>query len=520
MVKTTTGLIQTQEQRLVQQQRLSAQQILQVKLLEMPLAELEENVRTEIDDNPALDIEDSHLRSDEQGAGSEESDPRSEERETGSEEGETANDFSDDSYEREERQQAMSDALERLGGDDEMPVARSYYADDAERETMVYGDQTSFYDTLREQMGELALSEQQHEVMEYLIGSLDSDGLLRKDLSSLSDELALYHNIYVSESDIRQLIDILQTFDPPGIGAQSLQECLQLQIRRKQENNEGSPLMLKLMKMVIDNHFDDFTHNNWNAIADSLAITDEAARQVQHEILRLNPKPGAAMGETEGRSTQQITPDFIVETDDNGNVSFYISRGRVPNLSVSTMFSDIVKGLQQKKGPLNRQDKEAFVYAKDKIERAQGYITALQQRRHTLYVTMKTIIDWQRKFFEYGDENDLRPMVLKDIAERTGLDISTISRVCNSKYCQTRWGIFRLRHFFSEGVKTADGEELSVHQIKNELQDIVDHEDKQHPLSDDQLALRLKEHGFPIARRTVAKYRGQLAIPSARMRRA
>ena len=504
-MKTLTGQIQTQEQRLVQQQRLSAQQILQVRLLEMPLAELEENVRTEIDDNPALSIDESSMASDETA--------------TGSEGGESADEWTDDTFEQEERQQAMNDALERLGGDDEMPTARSYYTDDAERETMVYGEQTSFYDTLREQMGELSLSEQQQEVMEYLIGSLDSDGLLRKDLSTLSDELALYHNIYTDEKDIQQLIAILQTFDPPGIGARSLQECLLIQIERKRENNEGSAVLLKLMKKVIEQHYDDFTHNNWSAIADAIGITDEAAREVQREILRLNPKPGAAMGETEGRSTQQITPDFIVDTDDNGNVSFVVTSGRVPQLSVSPMFSDIVRGFQQKKSPLSRQEKEAYVYARDKIDRAQGYITALQQRRHTLYTTMRSIIDWQKKFFEYGDENDLRPMVLKDIAERTGLDISTISRVCNSKYCQTRWGIFRLRHFFSEGVKTADGEELSVHQIKNELQDIVDHEDKQHPLSDDQLALQLKERGFPIARRTVAKYRGQLGIPTARMRR-
>lgn len=506
-MKTSTGQIQTQEQRLVQQQRLSAQQILQVKLLEMPLAELEENVRTEINDNPALSIDEG------------EGDCKSPSTEGTEEMGESAEEWPDDTFEQEERQQAMNDALERLGGDDEMPSARSYYTDDAERETMVYGEQTSFYDTLREQMGELSLSEQQQEVMEYLIGSLDSDGLLRKDLSTLSDELALYHNIYIEEAEIRQLIELLQTFDPPGIGARSLQECLLIQIERKRENNEGSAVMLKLMKKVIDQHYDDFTHNNWSAIADAVGITDEAAREVQREILRLNPKPGAAMGETEGRSTQQITPDFIVDTDDGGNVSIVVATGRVPQLTVSSMFSDIVKGFQQKKSPLNRQEKEAYVYARDKIDRAQGYITALQQRRHTLYTTMRSIIDWQRKFFEYGDENDLRPMVLKDIAERTGLDISTISRVCNSKYCQTRWGIFRLRHFFSEGVKTADGEELSVHQIKNELQDIVDHEDKQHPLSDDQLALQLKERGFPIARRTVAKYRGQLGIPTARMRR-
>ena len=499
-------LIQTQKQEQKLQQRLSQQQMLQVKLLEMPLAEFEESIAMELDDNPALET-----ASPEDALYEEAADRSQEAREESFEE----------QTEREERQDALEKALEGIGRDDEMP--ETFHADsnsqNADYEEIVYGDTTSFYDKLKEQIGELDLNDTEREVMEYLIGSLDSDGLLRKDLSTLSDELALYHNIYTDEKDIQQLIAILQTFDPPGIGARSLQECLLIQIERKRENNEGSAVLLKLMKKVIEQHYDDFTHNNWSAIADAIGITDEAAREVQREILRLNPKPGAAMGETEGRSTQQITPDFIVDTDDNGNVSFVVTSGRVPQLSVSPMFSDIVRGFQQKKSPLSRQEKEAYVYARDKIDRAQGYITALQQRRHTLYTTMRSIIDWQKKFFEYGDENDLRPMVLKDIAERTGLDISTISRVCNSKYCQTRWGIFRLRHFFSEGVKTADGEELSVHQIKNELQDIVDHEDKQHPLSDDQLALQLKERGFPIARRTVAKYRGQLGIPTARMRR-
>lgn len=528
----TNSQIQTQQQKLVQQQRLTAQQILQVRLVEMPLAELEQHVQAEVDDNPAL--EELGVKNEELGVGSEEflTEPTGEAEQGGG---------SEDTYEMEERREALSNALERMGVDDDIPVARSYYTDEAERETMAYGEQTSFYDSLKEQMGEVSLTPQQHDVMEYVIGSLDSDGLLRKDSSSICDELALYHNIYTSEEEVEQIIGILQTFDPAGIGARSLQECLLIQLRHARDEMQSkdaesnpssltahpSPSITDLCEQVIAHHYDDFTHNNWQAIAESMGMKEETAREVRREILRLNPKPGSAMGETEGRSIQQITPDFIVETADDGSVSFYLNRGRVPELCVSPMFNDIVNNYQQRlndpsgagKRTLNRQEKDAYVYAKDKIERAQAYINALQQRRRTLYTTMHAIIDMQHPFFAEGDENLLKPMVLKDVAQRTGLDISTISRVCNSKYCQTRWGIFRLRYFFSEGVKTADGGQFSVHQVKNAMQEIVNTEDRLHPLSDDQLAAMMKERGFPIARRTVAKYRELLGIPIARMRR-
>ena len=225
------------------------------------------------------------------------------------------------------------------------------------------------------------------------------------------------------------------------------------------------------------------------------------------------------MGETEGRNLQQITPDFVVDTNDDGTISFYINKGRVPDLYVSPSFTNLLKGYQDNKQSMTRQDKQALLYAREKVERAKGYIDAVKQRRHTLYITMKTIIDLQRPFFLEGDENDLKPMVLKDIAERTGLDISTVSRVCNSKYAQTRWGIFRLRHFFSEGVKTESGEELSTRKLKAVLHEMIKGEDPKKPLNDDQLAQEMKKQGYAIARRTVAKYREQLGIPIARFRK-
>ena len=270
---------------------------------------------------------------------------------------------------------------------------------------------------------------------------------------------------------------------------------------------------------MIAEHFNDFMNKHWDKIAQQLNLDEETFRQLQTEIQKLNPKPGASMGETEGRNLQQITPDFVVDTADDGTISFYINKGRVPDLYVSPSFTDLLKGYQENKQSMSRQDKQALLYAREKVDRAKGFIEAVKQRRHTLYVTMKTIIELQRDFFLEGDENDLHPMVLKDIAQKTGLDISTVSRVCNSKYAQTRWGTFRLRHFFSEGIKTEDGKELSARQLKAVLQELIKEEDPQKPMNDDLLAEEMKRRGFAIARRTVAKYREQLGIPVARLRK-
>jgi RNA polymerase sigma-54 factor len=491
-------LVQTQEQKLIQQQRLTQQQMLQVRLLEMPLAELEQSVQAEIDDNPALETtpsEDTDL--------SESSEP------------DTAESY-EESIEREERADALDTALQNMGGDDEMPEPESnkYYTSSAELEEITYGDQRSFYDQLKEQMRETELTAHQQDIMEYLIGSLDSDGLLRKPLDTIADELAIFHSMDVSEKEVEEILTLLQGFDPAGIGARSLKECLLLQIERRPD----TPIR-RWMLEVITHYFKEFMNKQWSRINEHLNLSDELLNQVQTEILKLNPKPGSSMGETEGRNLQQITPDFVVDTNDDGTISFYINKGRVPDLYVSPSFSNLLKGYQENKQSMSRQDKQALLYAREKVERAKGYIDAVKQRRHTLYITMKTIIDLQRQFFLEGDENDLKPMVLKDIAERTGLDISTVSRVCNSKYAQTRWGIFRLRHFFSEGVKTESGEEMSTRKLKAVLHEMISSEDPKKPLNDDQLAREMKNQGYAIARRTVAKYREQLGIPIARFRK-
>ena len=504
-------LIQTQAQKLQQLQRLTAQQMLQVKLLEMPLTELEDNINAELDDNPALESEnpDDALM----GEGNED-------RSALDDEDDSNEDFDGDSYEaqteKEEREDALDSALEGIGQDDQMPDYNTerYNTQNADYEEMVYGDTTSFYDKLKEQMDMQVLSDKEKEIMEYLIGSLDDDGLLRKDLDSICDELAIYHNLDVNEKEIEHVLHILQTFDPAGVGARDLRECLLLQAKRLPRG-----VLRKTMEEVFEDYFDEFTKKHWEKIQAGLELNDTQLETLKEEIKKLNPKPGASLGETEGRNLQQITPDFIVDTADDGTVTFTLNRGNIPELTVSPAFTDMIDTYKKNKAKMSRSDKEALLYAKEKVDKAQGFIEAVKQRRHTLIVTMKAIIEVQKKFFQDGDEADLKPMILKDIADRTGLDISTISRVSNVKYAQTKWGTFPLKFFFTDSYVTEDGEEMSTRKIKLALQEIIDHEDKKKPLSDDAIAKELKGKGFPIARRTVAKYREQFGIPVARLRK-
>ena len=503
-------LIQTQAQKLQQLQRLSAQQMLQVKLLEMPLTELEDSINAELDDNPALESENPDDMLNENVANDDS--PADDEYDNSNDE---------DAYEAESEKEARKDeldqALESIGKDDQMPdynTDRYNNQDSADYEEMIYGDTTSFYDKLKEQMDMQPLSDKEKKVMEYLIGSLDDDGLLRKDLDSICDELAIYHNIDVTEKDIEHVLHILQTFDPAGVGGRSLQECLLLQVKRLPRG-----VLRKTMEEVFTDYFEEFTKKHWDKIKTGLELNDTQVETLQEEIRKLNPKPGASMGETEGRNMQQITPDFIIDTNDDGTITFSLNRGNIPQLTVSPSFTDMIDTYRKHKDKMSRSDKEALLYAKEKVDKAQGFIEAIKQRRHTLIVTMKAIIDIQRQFFLDGDEADLKPMILKDVAERTGLDISTISRVSNVKYAQTKWGTFPLKFFFTDSYTTEDGEEMSTRKIKIALHDIIEKEDKKKPISDDALAKLLKEKGFPIARRTVAKYREQLGIPVARLRK-
>ena len=371
--------IQEQLQQLKQGQTFSHQQLLQASLVELPITQLVDRITTEMNDNPALESDTSY----EVGDG----DDGSLDTLDGLDTLDTQDDF-ESRNEREERQSALDEALSNMGrDDDELPVYHGGSSVSEEREEMVYGESVSFYDQLKEQMGELDMTDTQRYVMEYLIGSLEDDGLLRKDLGAICDELAVYHNIDVTEQEMSEVLQLLQTFDPAGIGARSLQECLLLQIDRR------DPSRLKdLMVLVVNSYFDEFTKKHWDKIQTSLSLNDDQAKVLFHELRKLNPRPGASLGETVGRSLQQITPDFIIDTLDDGTVTFTLNNGEVPELKVSQSFVDSMKEYQQNKDHLNRQTKEALLYIKKKVDAAQGFIEAIKVRRHTLTITMRAII--------------------------------------------------------------------------------------------------------------------------------
>lgn len=501
-------LVQTQEQQqqLLQQQRLTAQQVMVVRMLEMPLAQLEQNVQAEMDENPALEGETpDEENTDNTGVADDNAE----------EQGEAS---FEEQEERQEREDELDTALDSIDKDDRLETSNYERANnndpDADQEERVYGDTESFYDKLREQMREQTLTERQEKIMEYLIGSLDNDGLLRKDLSSLSDEIAIREYMDVSEDEMEHCLTILQSFDPAGIGAQSLQQCLLIQILRKKPS-----YITNLMHRVINECYTDFERKHWKKIAERLDMNEETAEEVFNAIKKLNPRPGAALGETMGRSVQQITPDFIIDTDDDGNVTFRLNQGKMPELYVSKDFSDMVDTYQKNPKSMTRSDKEALLYMQQKITRAKSFIEAVKQRQMTMIATMRSIIALQKPFLLSGDEEDLKPMILKDVAEKAGVDISTVSRVCNSKYAETPWGIISLKSFFSDGYDTGQGETVSTRIIKSVLKEIIDNEDKTKPLSDIKLAAEMKKKGYPIARRTVAKYREQLGIPQSNMRK-
>lgn len=495
--------IQQQKQEQRQLQSITAQQLLVSQLVELPLQQMEERVETELHDNPALEktVADDELSSWDNAPDT-------------SENADSTDDY-DTQREREERSDALDAALENIGRDDEdLPVYQGGRQWGDEQEQSVFAQEQSFYDTLMAQVGEQDLNDTDRYVLEYLIQSLDDDGLLRTPLADICEQLAIYHNIDMTEADALRLLQHLQQMDPPGIGARSLQECMLLQIDRRRNSPQK-----ELMRRVVTQYFDDFTRKKWKHIQQLMNMSDADAEEVFAELRRLNPKPGTALGEAVGRSVQQITPDFIVETHDDGTLSLQLNYGDMPRLEISQSFADLLKDFQTNRDHMTRQQKEALLYTRQKVEAAQSFIDAMETRRQTLLRTMKAIMQLQRPFFEEGDEELLRPMILKDVAALTGQDLSTISRVSNSKYVQTRWGTFPLKFFFNDGYVTSSGEALSTRQIKAALKQLIENEDKQKPMSDDALRDELQRQGFPIARRTVAKYREQLGLPVARLRK-
>lgn len=485
--------VQTQAQQQVQ--TLSPQQILVVKLLELPTLELEERIHSELLDNPAL----------EEGKEPSEDHEDHEDNFATDEDGEPNSDYGEDL------------SLGDYRTEDDIPDYKLQENNRSKGETpeeIPFSDNVSFYETLKEQLDMQDLTPEEKQLGEYLIGSLDDDGLLRKSTESLMDELAIYQGIYTSPEQLEHVLSIIQDFDPAGIGARSLQECLLLQIQRK----ENSPLK-QIELDIIGKCCDEFTRKNKDKIIQKLGITEEQYNAATAELTKLNPRPGSSLGETIGKNLQQIIPDFIVDTEDDGTVTLTLNNRNVPELRLSREFTEMLDEHTRNKANQSKESKDALMFLKQKVDAAQGFINAVKQRQQTLLSTMQAIIDLQLPFFQDGDESRLRPMILKDVAERAKLDISTVSRVSNSKYVQTNFGIYPLKFFFSDGYTTESGEELSVREIKRILKECVDNENKEKPYTDDELADMLKAKGYPIARRTVAKYRQQLNIPVARFRR-
>lgn len=466
--------IQTQTQQQTLTQTLSPQQLLAVQLLEMTTVEIEERVRGEVMDNPALES----MERDEP---------------------------SFDNAQPDEDSDYTTDEFDDYGDGGDIPVQQGYGGG---REIPV-GDTLSFGDTLMEQLGELRLTPQQQTAGEYIIGSLDEDGLLRKPLPELADELLIYNNIDISPEALLEVLTMIQAFEPAGIAARDLRECLLIQLERSGRDKT-------LQKRIVSDFYDDFTGKRWDSIADRLGITGEECREAIADIVRLNPRPGASLSESVGFSRQQITPDFLLDVQDD-NVFVSLNNAHVPMLKVSDEYINMLDEQQESTDSARRA---AALFLRQKIDAAKNFVNAVQQREHTMLSTMRAIVKVQKPFFlSGGDEATLKPMILEDIADITGYDISTISRVGNSKYVQTPWSIYPLKYFFSDGIVKDDGTEQSVYELFRVLQELIDEEDKQAPLTDQALQELLAGRGYSIARRTVAKYREQLGIPVARLRK-
>ena len=482
-MKGSTAQIQIQGQQMVQTQGLSPLQVLTARLLALTTIEMEERVRGEVIDNPALETS------------------------THDEASDIADSGDEDAYNE------TSEAL--LAGDysseDDIPDYKlNELPQSPEQQAFQYADTLSFYDYLLGQLHEQPLTEDQAVIGEYLIGSLDEDGLLHKSLLTIADELAIYHGLDAYERDIEEVLLRIQQFDPAGIGGRNLQECLLLQLDRK----EHTPLV-ELQRQLLIQCYDEFTHKRWDKIEQRLGWSADEVGAVIDELVKLNPRPGASLSDSMERSTAQIVPDFTVDTFDD-NITLTLNNQNVPQLRVSGEF---VQMLEEQAASTHADSRNAAQFLRQKIDSARDFIHAIQQREQTLTRTMEAIIALQRPFFLEGDESLLRPLILKDVAEHTGYDISTISRATISKYVQTPFGIFPLRYFFSDGITNAEGEEVSVKEVHNIIKELVAAEDKTAPFTDEQLVEELLQRGFKVARRTIAKYRDQLHIPVARMRK-
>ena len=485
-----------------QLQKLSPQQIQLMKLLQIPTANLEERLKEEMEENPALEMnEDSH------------------EDDFANAESEEFQD-ADDDYELDgsEEQYDNIDISEYVHeGDDEVGDYKTRddnYGQAEEKQSLPFKVEDSFHETLKDQLGLLSLSNEDFIIAEQIVGSIDEDGYLRREDSAIVDDLAFRQNIMTTEDHVESIIRRIQKFDPPGICARNLKECLLLQLERLE--NETRDKRIHLAFTILDKYFDEFTKKHYEKIQRSLGIDDEELKLAIKVILHLNPKPGGNIGSI-NKAEAYIVPDFFIYNN-GGELELTLNSRNAPALKVSEGYRDMLKDYE-KGSKSDKRQKDAVLFIKQKIDSAKWFIDMIKQRQHTLFSTMTVIMEYQKEFFLSGDETTLKPMILKDIAEITGLDISTVSRVANSKFVQTEFGTYRLKFFFSESLSTDSGEEVSTREVKKILSDVISEESKKKPLSDERLTSILQEKGYNIARRTVAKYREQLNIPVARLRK-
>ncbi|MGN0087009.1 MAG: RNA polymerase factor sigma-54 [Alloprevotella sp.] len=489
---------QEQTQIAKQEQQMSALQVALSRLLELPVAEMKERVENEMLDNGALETADEEREDDREATADDEA---------GIYGDEAATDAS----------AAAADELADYSSADDVPdyLLRRAETREEARE-LPLGEQTSFYEALRQQIREHSLTERQQELMEYLIGSLDEDGFLRKDCEILADELAIYNNVHATPDELRTVLHVLQRFEPRGIGAKDLQECLQLQL----EDPEHLTPVRQAALDVVRNYYRDFVSKHWDELQRKLHTDDETFGKIISELRRLNPMPGSALNDSVTLAAPTVIPDFYVAVDDEGGLSVELNNGDVPELRVGRSFLGIVKEYAGHSNSLTKAQRDAYVYARQKVEAAQSFINLVQRRQHTLLAVMRAIVRLQRPFFAEGDDETLlQPMNLKNVAAEAGVDISTVSRVTASKYVQTRFGMYPLRYFFALQFTNEDGEALDVRKAKAKLRELIESEDRRRPYSDDRLAALMAEAGMPIARRTIAKYRDQMNIPVARLRK-
>ena len=469
--------MQKQGLELKQTQRLSPLQIQTIKLIELPVQELEQKIRSELEENPVLD------------------------------------DGPDPNREGGDEESPKDVSIDEIKEDDYMPSYRTRvnnWGKDPRPEYNTFSVRESFTQSLVDQLGYRSLDPRRRQIGEFIIGSLDSDGYLRRDIDSLVDDLAFRAGIDASPEEVLEMLAIVQEFEPAGVGARDLRECLLLQLKAEKQTPD-----VICAERILTEQFDEFTNKHFQKIMSRMGISEAQLKGAMSKIVRLNPAPGGQVDDSYSDQAQQIVPDFVLDEKD-GELSFSMPRFSIPEIRVNRKYADL---LENAKGSGQKAEKEAAAFVRQKLDSAKWFVEALKQRQNTLQRTMQAILDYQHDYFLDGDESHLKPMVLKDIAEKTGFDISTISRVVNSKYIETHFGIFPLKYFFSEGMENKEGEEVSTRELKKALQECVDAEDKKKPLTDEQLVEEMSRKGYKVARRTIAKYRGQLGIPLARWRK-